>query len=693
MTTFQEALRTMRPEQLRELIYLRPDAFYPTPPSWGSLGTRLSLAGSAARALRRLNAAELRLLEALGDVGAELSPVDTNSVPAARVPGAVERLRAMALIYGPDTAVRVAPGALSALPSGWRLGDQAPPNLDGLLEGLSARERSVLDTLAASGSVGTTRAAAADADPTTPVATLIAKGLLIRVDATTVRLPRPVRDVLRGLPPREFPERAPAVDEPDQPAIDRNATGAGLDAVRKLRQLLLLLLESPVALNKDGSLGVRAHAGLTQALGFDPALLITAGESAGLLGRGSTDEADVLAATHDALSWLDATLADQWAILLAGWLASPWRTDKTPEHRLLSEPTHNPDVRHARRRIVEYAGPDQEARLLFHVPLMAANFSPQLIDATIAEAAFVGAIGGVGSSASTPLLALLSDGDVVEATKQLVPAEVSQLIAQGDMTLLAPGPLDAATAAVVEDIADLESPGLASMWRISDASLKRALDRGHDADSLHTWFKQHIMGEVPQAITFLIDDLSRTHGAIRAGSALSYIRCADPALLAVAAEHADLRILAPTVAVSPLPLPRLLHELQAAGLQPTAEDDHGASITIADEPTLVRATPSSLPRTASLSGGDVDKIVAALNSDTSQPSASGVSETSTTDMLRAAARARRRVKVEYADSQGAQHTLMVIPLTVSVGVIDAQDTATQRVIRIPLRRVTTVTLV
>ena len=62
-------------------------------------------------------------------------------------------------------------------------------------------------------------------------------------------------------------------------------------------------------------------------------------------------------------------------------------------------------------------------------------------------------------------------------------------------------------------------------------------------------------------------------------------------------------------------------------------------------------------------------------------------------MLRAAARARRRVKVEYADSQGAQHTLTVIPLTVSVGVIDAQDTATQRVIRIPLRRVITVTLV
>lgn len=691
MITFQEALRTLRPEQLRELIYLRPDAFYPTPPSWGSLGTRLALAGSAARALRRLNAAELRLLEALGDAGAELSPVDVAALPIAVAPEAVEGLRAMALVYGPGSALRIAPGALSALPSGWRLGDQAPPHLDELLDGLSARERSVLDTLVASGSVGTTKAAAPDADPTTPVATLITKGLLLRVDATTVRLPRPVRDVLRGLPPREFPEYAPAVAEPDQPAIDRSATGAGLDAVRKLRQLLLRLLESPIALNKDGSVGVRALTGLRQALGFDPALLITAGESAGLVGRGSTDEADVLAATHDALSWLDATLADQWAILLAGWLASPWRTDKTPEHRLLSEPTHNPDVRHARRKILQYAGPAQDARLLFHAPLMAANFSPQLIDATIAEAAFVGAIGGVGSSASTPLLALLDGSDVVEATKQLVPAEVSQLIAQGDMTLLAPGPLDAATAAIVEDLADLESPGLASMWRISDASLKRAFDRGHDADSLHTWFEQHIMGDVPQAITFLIDDLSRTHGAIRAGSALSYIRSTDPALLAVAAEHADLRILAPTVAVSPLPLPRLLHELQAAGLQPTAEDDNGASITIADEPTLVRATPSSLPQTAVPSDGDVEKIIAALNSDTSQ--LSGVSEASTTDMLRAAARGRRRVRVDYADAHGVQHTLTVIPLTVNVGVVDAQDTATQRVLRMPLRRVISVTLV
>lgn len=691
MTTFQEALRTLHPEQLRELIYLRPDAFYPTPPSWGSLGTRLALAGSAARALRRLNAAELRLLEALGDAGAELSPVDVAALPVAGASESVERLRVMALVFGPSSALRVAPGALSALPSGWRLGDQAPPHLDELLGGLSARERSVLDTLVTSGSVGTTRAAAPDADPTTPVATLIAKGLLIRVDATTVRIPRPVRDVLRGLPPREFPEHAPVLDEPDQPAIDRSATGAGLDAVRKLRQLLLRLLESPIALNKDGSLGVRALAGLTQALEFGPELLITAGESAGLIGRGSTDETDVLAATHDALSWLDATLADQWAILLAGWLGSPWRTDKTPEHRLLSEPTHNPDVRHARKQILKYAGPAQEARLLFHTPLMAANFSPQLLDATTAEAAFFGATGGVGSAASTPLLALLDGGDVVEATKQLVPTEVSQLIAQGDMTLLAPGPLDAATAAVVEDLADLESPGLASMWRISDTSLKRAFDRGHDADSLHTWFEQHIMDEVPQAITFLIDDLSRTHGAIRAGSALSYIRCADPALLAVAAEHADLRILAPTVAVSPLPLPRLLHELQAAGLQPTAEDDHGASITIADEPTLVRATPSTLPQTATPSEGDVDKIVAALNSDTSQPA--GASEASTTDMLRAAARARRRVKVEYADSHGAQHTITVLPLTVGVGVVDAQDTATQRIIRMPLRRVTTVTLV
>ena len=60
------------------------------------------------------------------------------------------------------------------------------------------------------------------------MAKLLAVGLLVRVDANTVRLPRPVRDAMRGIQPREFPLQAPALPEVDQSAVDEAATSAGL---------------------------------------------------------------------------------------------------------------------------------------------------------------------------------------------------------------------------------------------------------------------------------------------------------------------------------------------------------------------------------------------------------------------------------------------------------------------------------
>ena len=63
MSTFPEFLQSLSDDQLRLLIRTRPDAFFPTPPSVGSLATRLGLPGSASRALRQLTAADLAVLE------------------------------------------------------------------------------------------------------------------------------------------------------------------------------------------------------------------------------------------------------------------------------------------------------------------------------------------------------------------------------------------------------------------------------------------------------------------------------------------------------------------------------------------------------------------------------------------------------------------------------------------------------
>ena len=681
MSTFPEFLQSLSDDQLRLLIRTRPDAFFPTPPSVGSLATRLGLPGSASRALRQLTAADLAVLERLADAGAELDPVDAGEL------GDVAHLRELALVYGPVDELRISPGTLTALPPGWRVTDTLPEGAAEALETLPARERKVLETLASSGGVGTTSAAGPDADPSAPVAKLLAAGLLVRVDANTVRLPRPVRDAMRGITPREFPLAPPAVDEVDQSAVDEAATSAGLDAVRQMRQLVMALMDRPVTLNKDGTVGVRAAANLEKELGFDPRLLITIGEAAGLIGRGNVDDEDVLAATRDALTWIDATLSDQWAILMVGWAASPWRSDTVA--KLLSTDMHAPAVRHARTTILRHAG--NVDQLLFHAPLEASGFSPQLIQAVVDEAQFVGALAGTSQPAqSSPLLALLDGEDVAAAAKALVPASVDTLIAQGDMTMLAPGPLEPDMASFLERIAELESPGLASVWRVTEASVRRGLDGGLTAEEVHAWLGRHVMGEVPQAIAFLIDDTARTHGAIRAGSALSYIRSADPALIATAAERCDLRVLAPTVAVSDQPLTKLMSQLRAAGMQPTAEDGTGATLNMAPEPALVAATPSTLPRASKAAEEQVEAIVAKLRADAGSDTDTGAGDIFET--LRAAARARRHVAVGFVDKQGRGRTLTVLPLSVSAGQVDALDEAADRVVRIALPRITKVVL-
>ncbi|WP_087116191.1 helicase-associated domain-containing protein [Corynebacterium urinipleomorphum] len=683
MTSFSRSLTQLDDSALRALISARPDAFFPAPPQMSSLATRLTLPGSMARALRHLTAPDLALLERLADAGAEFDPFDATTEAEA---GKLDNLRSLALVFGPDDELRIAPGVLSAVPSGWRVTDPVPDNLAELMDDLSSPERKVLETLAVNGGVGTTKAAAPDADPGTPIARLITQGLLVRVDSSTVRLPRPVRDVLRGHPPRTFPMTEPMEKDIDQDAVDQAAATQGLDAVRQLRQLITLLLADPVALNKDGSVGVRARTNLSKDLGFDPALLITVGESAGLIGRGNVDDTDVLAATRDALTWLDATLPDQWAILLVGWAASPWRTDT--DEKLLSPEMHSPDARGARLTVLRHHG--DPLSLFFHAPLAASQLPPTFIDTVAGEAQFVGALDAT-PAASTPLTALLDGEDIAAATRALVPPAVDTLIAQADLTVLAPGPLEPEMGAFMESIAELESPGVASVWRLTDASVRRGLDNGLTADEIHAWLDAHVLGEVPQGITFLVDDIARTHGSIRAGAAVSYIRSADPALITTATEKlgALLRPLAPTVAVSQLPLPKLMVALRKAGLQPTAEDETGAQLNMAPEPALVPATPSHLPRPTTVTDEQANQIIARLRSG-EVPTEHSTGDTLET--LRAAARGKRQVTLGYVDKNGRGQTLTARPLSVTAGQVDVHVAATDSVVRIALPRITKVVL-
>ena len=63
----------------------------------------------------------------------------------------------------------------------------------------------------------------------------------------------------------------------------------------------------------------------------------------------------------------------------------------------------------------------------------------------------------------------------------LLPEPVDHVLAQPDLSLIAPGPLVAELADTLAVVADVESSGGATVFRVSESSVRRALDAGWSA--------------------------------------------------------------------------------------------------------------------------------------------------------------------------------------------------------------------
>ena len=113
----------------------------------------------------------------------------------------------------------------------------------------------------------------------------------------------------------------------------------------------------------------------------------------------------------------------------------------------------------------------------------------------------------------------------------LLPEPVDHVLAQPDLSLIAPGPLVAELADTLAVVADVESSGGATVFRVSESSVRRALDAGWSATDLHDFFARASRTPVPQALDYLIDDVARQHGRLRVGAIESYVRSDDHGLL------------------------------------------------------------------------------------------------------------------------------------------------------------------
>ena len=530
---------------------------------------------------------------------------------------------------------------------------------------------------------------------------LLASGLLRQIDADTVILPRMVGQVLRGeVPgPTGLVPPEPTATSTTMADVDAAAAGAAIDVLRDVEVLIETLSAAPIPELRNGGLGVREVKRLTKVTGIDDrrlGLILEVAAAAGLIAPGVPDP-DPLedggtqwAPTVAADRFVESPAAVRWHLLVSTWLDLPSRPgligQRGPDgkpYAALSDSLYSTAAPLDRRLLLTLLADLEPGRgvdaatasqaLIWRRPRWAARLQPEPVADLLTEAH---ALGVVGRGALATPMRLLLEGDsedrVVAAMEKVLPKPIDHFLLQADLTVIVPGPLERELSEQLAAVATVESAGAAMVYRISEQSIRRALDTGRTAGELHALFMRHSKTPVPQGLTYLIDDVARRHGQLRVGMAASFVRCEDPALLAQAiaspaVERLDVRMLAPTVAVSQSPIGEVLNALRAVGFAPAAEDASGTIVDIRARGARVAAPgrprryrPAPTPNAQTLGA-----IVAVLRKMAAAPfSGVRLDPAEAMAQLQRAAHHQGSVVIGYVDAAGVATQRVVAPINV-----------------------------
>jgi hypothetical protein len=332
------------------------------------------------------------------------------------------------------------------------------------------------------------------------------------------------------------------------------------------------------------------------------------------------------------------------------------------------------------------------------------------VPALLAEAERLGiVVQGVLSTGGRALLRSGADG-AADGMRDLLPAPVDHVLAQPDLSLIAPGPLVTELAGSLAVVADVESSGGATVYRVTDGSIRRALDHGWSATDLHDFFTRASRTPVPQALDYLVDDVARQHGRLRVGAVECYVRSDDHGLLSQVVNdrrtaHAELRRLAPGVLVSGLGADEVLSVLRAAGYAPAGESAGGAVLTRPPaRPRAVGRRPGAAPVTGPrpLAREDVAATVreiragdAALAARRTEPvrQIPGVTTAGTLELLSRAVREGLPIWLGYVDAQGSGSQRIVQPVSLVGGFLQGFDEGRGENRTFAVHRITSVAVV
>jgi hypothetical protein len=624
-----------------------------------------------------------------------------------------------------------------------------PARLAALLDEADEEELDVLHRLAGGPPVGTvrnTRLAAGEAAGSAPHR-LLERGLLAPIDAQRVELPREVGLALRALDPDADRAGPPEIKLVERPPVelDRLGTTAVLEFLRLIDVLAESWTRQPPPLLRSGGVGVRELRRTARELGVDEqvaALVAEVAYAAALINSTSGPEPAFLP-TGEYDTWRGHSAAQRWIPLASAWLTMTrqpslvnQRGDRDRMITALGPDAERGTIPTLRRTVLSTlaelppgaAPADREqtlAVLAWHQPRRAGGQRP-LAEAILAEADVLGitAAGGLTGYSRTLLAGALTapstavgpaPGAAAAAEHALdaaLPEPVDHFLLQPDLTAVVPGPPESGMGAELALVADLESTGGAHVYRLTEQSVRRALDAGRSGEQLLAFVEQRSRTPVPQALRYMIDDAARRHGVLRAGAAASYLRCDDEALLArVLADRGvdalNLRMIAPTVVISDAPANRVLEALRAAGYSPAAEAPGGAVITLGTDAPRAPNRPAARSIVSRAVGDSDVQLVEAVRRMRSGDALAetahrvpavaaqvpGVTSAATMELLRRAVREDQLVWLGMAEADGSATAHEIHPISLAAGMVRGYERGHDGLVAYPVHRITAVRLV
>ena len=722
MRSFSDYLRSIDDAAFLTLFSARPDLITPVPPDIASLAVRACSAPSLARAIDSLNHWQFQVLEAAGALNEPFTQKALVALTDKAAAEALVHLISIGLVYPSDDGMRLPSqlrDVIGSEPAGLGPTSMIKLKLEEL-DNAPAEAKKVLERLIwgpPRGSVGDIK------NPGAGVAWLLERKFLLPLDQRTVILPREVGLYLRGgKTHKENLVKAPILSgaKRDDRQVNLAAIANISTVLRWVEELLNFWAEEPADALRAGGLGVRDLKIIANHLGVDESCAAFITELAYLTSLISFDADDRIMPSNKFDIWLMQSPADRWQAIASTWLVTSRVSGLVGRAEAKNVAALGPEldrVNASRVRSLVLSilsenpsiAPDLasfNALMTWRAPARRTS-QEDLSTWTLREAEWLGITGqGAISKYGVGFLS----GEDLNIINEDLPKTVDHILIQSDNTAIAPGPLEHEISQQLAIMAEIESRGGATVYRFSEATIRRALDHGKTGDEIKAFLSKTSKTSMPQPLEYLIADVAKKHGKLRVGNTSSFIRCEDTALIAQIMNDKKLDVLslrriAPEVIVCDHDAIDAMRLLRDCGYIPSAESSNGLLLsgprsnraqTKPRPPRVIGEIETPTPelltnalrsiRTGEKSSHKQTRLRQVANEALGALPRSTANETM--DLVLRFIQEEKSLSIGYADNNGSVTHRIIDPIRVSAGSLLARDHATGEVQSFRIPRIT-----